>query len=213
MKQSVRFFSIGLFVATIFLGGFYLFADNSSAKLDSVPVELLISQIEKDGYHVITEDEFISFSMQSEGSPGNKVENANEEVKDEKKEKPAEDNEEKKDEKKDKADDSKEKEEKKEDKKDSKKDTDKESKKEDKKEEDEKDKVKKITLTNSAGVVSQDIADTLVENGIIEDRQKFLDYLDKNDYSGYIQLGKFELTSDMDYYEIAEKITTYPGKN
>lgn len=59
--------------------------------------------------------------------------------------------------------------------------------------------------------MTQDIADTLIEKKIIDDRQEFLDYLDDNDYSAYIQIGTFEVNSDMSLKELAEVVTTYPG--
>ncbi|MFD2133556.1 hypothetical protein ACFSKI_20265 [Pseudogracilibacillus auburnensis] len=201
MKQSIRFFSLGLLTSAIFLYGFYLFSDTSSADVETIPVETLISQIESDGYRVITEDEFISFSLKNE-------EKDEEEVKEEKVDK------EKKQDKEEKESTAK-KDSKKETKKDSKKKKSKKTKNDDadKDKEDDKDEVKKATFTTKEGVVSQDIADILVENEIIDDRQKFLDYLDDNGYSTRLQIGKFKVNSDMSHKELAEVITTYPGSN
>ncbi len=79
-------------------------------------------------------------------------------------------------------------------------------------EEDEtKDEVKKISFRVQEGFVSKDIADILEDNDIIDDSAEFVEYLEDNDYSPYLQLGTFEVTSDMNYKEIAETITTYPG--
>lgn len=67
------------------------------------------------------------------------------------------------------------------------------------------------TFTTNDNVVSQNIADILLDNKIIDDRRAFLEYLEKNDHMRYIQVGKFTVNSDMTYEEIAKVITTYPG--
>jgi len=160
--------------------GVYFFLDTSNENIDDVPMAELIAKIEEDNYRVITEDEFISYSLYAEKQ-----------------------NDEKKGEQ-DKASDKQ---------KDTKtKVTDKDSKSEnDNDNEKEEEEVKKVTFTTEAGVVSQDIADILIEKKVIDDRQKFLDYLEDNDYSPYIQLGTFEVTTDMSFKELAETVTTYPG--
>lgn len=193
MKQPIRFFSIGLLTSAILLSGFYFFFDTSKENIENIPVEEMIAKVEEDGYRVITEDEFISYSLSTEKENADKDE----------KETAGKDKEQKNSKKDDEK--SKEKEKKQED-------GDKKEKKKNKEdEEDEKEKVKKVTFTTEEGVVSQDIADILIENDIIDDRQKFLDYLDDNDYSPYIQLGTFKVTSDMSMKELAETVTTYPG--
>src|SRR5690625_2808801 len=63
MKLPIRFFSIGLFTAGIIYLGFYFFNDNSIESIEDIPVEEMIAKVEEDGYLVISEDEFISFSM------------------------------------------------------------------------------------------------------------------------------------------------------
>lgn len=197
MKQPIRFFSIGLFIASILLYGFYfLFNDNETDHTD-IAVEDLITEIESKGYRVITEADYVAFSLSQEQNDDEA------------------DNEEKDNTDKDKDDD-------KEKDTDTEKDDSKEAEKEnnnddevDEKEDEEEDitpeDVVKHTFTTEAGVVSQDIGNILLENNIIDDRQEFLDYLNDNDYSAYIQLGTFTVSSDMSYKEIAEIITTYPG--
>ena len=184
MKQSIRFFSIGLLTASIVLLGFYFLFDNSKASSKDVPLEEMIEEIESTGHRVVTEKEYIAYTINSE---------------------------EKEEAKEDSAKDKKESSDKKEEKK---KDDNKDKDKKDKKDKDKKDDKKvKATITTDDGVVTQDIADKLVEENIIKEKEKqeFLDYLDDNDYSPYIQIGKFKVDSDMSMKELAEAFTTYPG--
>ena len=185
MKQSIRFFSIGLLTASIVLLGFYFLFDNSKASSKDVPLEEMIEEIESTGHRVVTEKEFIAYTINNEDEV-NKEDSAKEkkESSDKKEEKKTDDT------------------------------TDKKDKKEDKDKKDKKDDKKvKATITTDDGVVTQEIADKLVEENIIKDkeRQEFLDYLDDNDYSPYIQIGKFKVDSDMSMKELAEIFTTYPG--
>lgn len=188
MKQSIRFFAIGLLAASVIFFGFYYFLPGAKTSIEDVPLEDMVSEIESQGYRVITENEFISFTLNKEDKPET-------EEKDESNKK---DDSKKKDSSKKKSDDSTDK---------KKKDKDKKKKKKDKDD----DKVIKAKFTTEDGVVTQDIADILKDEKIIDDRQKFLDFLDDNDYSPYIQIGTFEVNSDMTMKEIAEIITTYPG--
>ncbi|WP_179151835.1 hypothetical protein [Oceanobacillus senegalensis] len=64
MKQLVRYFSIGLFTAGILmLIGIFLF-DNKGAK--ELSTNEMISLIEKEGYHVLSNSEYISLSVNSD---------------------------------------------------------------------------------------------------------------------------------------------------
>lgn len=195
MKQPIRFFSIGLLSSAIIMLGFNFFDNSSKESIENVPVDELITKVEEDGYRVITDDEFISYSFFVEQE---KQEQASKE----------DDNKQK-----DKAEDKDEKEKDKDKEKQEKADKDKKDTKKAEKEEaeDDKEKVIKAKFTTKSGVVSQDIADILVEKKIIKDSKKFAKYLEDNDYSPYIQLGTFEVNSDMSFKELAETVTTYPG--
>ena len=191
MKQSIRFFSIGLLTASIVLLGFYFLFGNSKASSKDVPLEEMIEEIESTGHRVVTEKEFIAYTINNEEKEVDKEDSAKEkkESSDKKETKKTDD---------------------KTDKKDKKEDKDKKNKKDkDKKD----DKKVKATITTDDGVVTQEIADKLVEENIIKDKEKqeFLDYLDDNDYSPYIQIGKFKVDSEMSMKELAETFTTYPG--
>jgi len=191
MKQSIRFFSIGLLTASLVLLGFYYLLDDSKASVRNVPVEDMIAEIESNGHRVITEKEFISYTLNNETR----------EDTDEKDAKDNKDNKQEKSSNKKTADN----------KKSSSKDKKKNNKKDNKKKEDDNDDVIKAKFTTKDGVVTQEVADILVDEKIIKDRQKFLKYLDDNGYSEYLQVGTFEVSSDMSMQEIAEVITTYPG--
>lgn len=191
MKQSIRFFSIGLLTASIVLLGFYFLFGNSKASSKDVPLEEMIEEIESTGHRVVTEKEFIAYTINNEEKEVDKEDSAKEkkESSDKKETKKTDDKTDKKDKKEDKD-------------------------KKDKKDKDKKDDKKvKATITTDDGVVTQEIADKLVEENIIKDKEKqeFLDYLDDNDYSPYIQIGKFKVDSEMSMKELAETFTTYPG--
>src|SRR5699024_1916651 len=191
MRIPIRYFSIGLLTASIVLLIMFLITDDGGQAIEEYSVEELSEAIEDKGYRVITQDDFISFSMYLDEQK--KVENNDEEKEKKDKEKEQKD---KKDKKSDK--------EKKKDK--DKKDKDKKDKKKDK----EKDKRKKATVRVKQGDVIKDIGDRLKDEGIIKDVDKFVDYMEDNDYSSYVQIGSFKVHSDMSLKEIAETLTTYP---
>lgn|SRR5699024_3640261 len=207
MKQSVRFFAIGLMTSAILMFGYFAIFDKSAA-VENIPVEELIAQIEEDDYRVISEEDFISFSlMDKDEVEANAKEKADKEKKSDKKEETTKSSDDKS---------SKDNDKKKQDKKSDKdKDADKSKEKSDKKKKKDKDsdKPKKVTFTTEPGVVTEDIAEILYDKKVIDDKRKFEDYLEDNGHSAYIQIGKFEVTTDMSFKEIAEVITTYPGSN
>lgn len=182
MKQPIRYFSIGLLISTLLLFGYYAFF-LKEAKPKEITAELttdeMVDRVEAEGFKVITNEQYIAFSLATEGL----------EVDSDKKE----------DKKNDKTEDKK------------------ENKKEDKKEKDEEEDEEELSLITHTfvtedNVVSQDIAKILEDNKIIDNQREFLTYLEENDYMKYIQIGKFTVSNDMSFKEIAEIITTYPGK-
>jgi hypothetical protein len=180
MKHSLRFFSLGLFVAAVLLFFYTLIFDKADSAMST---EDLIGSVEAEGYRVVPEEEYIAFTLQRDKEK-EAVQISKQQEKPEEKKK--ESNTPKKEEKSTAKDNEKKKPE---------------------------NKVKKATFTTKEGVVSQDIGDMLVDNGIIKknERTKFLNYLDDNGYSEKVQLGKFNVSSDMSFKELAEVITTYPG--
>lgn len=202
MKQPIRFFAIGLFTAAILMFGYFSLFDQSTA-VENAPVEDLISQIEDEGYRVITEEEFITFSLLDLDEADVKDKRVEQEKeKEDKKKDSKKESDASKEEKKDSKDTSSDK---KKDEKDEKKSSD------DKKEKSKKKKSETITITTDQGVVTEDIADMLYKEKVIDDKQKFLDYMEDNDYSPYIQIGTFKVKKDMSFKELAKTFTTYPG--
>lgn len=205
MKQSVRFFAIGLMTSAILMFGYFAIFDKSAA-VENIPVEELIAQIEEDDYRVISEEDFISFSLMNkdevEANAKDKADAKSSDNKEAKKED-------------EKTDDKKDKEKKSDDKKDNDKSKEKsdKDKKKDRDTSEDSDKPKKVTFTTKPGIVTEDIAEILYDKKVIDDKRKFEKFLEDNGYSAYIQIGKFEVTTDMTYQEIADVITTYPGSN
>lgn len=72
---------------------------------------------------------------------------------------------------------------------------------------------KSYVLTVTSRTISRDVAKKLENAGIIDDSEEFNDYLCDNGYASNIQNGKFTITSDMSYKEIAETITSKPKED
>lgn len=69
------------------------------------------------------------------------------------------------------------------------------------------DSPKSYQLYINAGMTISQITEQLEEAEIIQDRNDFENYLIKNKYHTKVQLGKFKLTSDMSYKQIAVELT------
>jgi hypothetical protein len=67
---------------------------------------------------------------------------------------------------------------------------------------------KTYILSIESGMSLRDISEDLSEAGILEDVEAFDEYMKAKDYSRFIQIGKFELNSDMSYKQIAKTITS-----
>ncbi|GEL77330.1 hypothetical protein [Tenuibacillus multivorans] len=64
-----------------------------------------------------------------------------------------------------------------------------------------------FTLIIESGMTSIDIANELAEADIISNADEFNQFLEQNRYSRDIQLGEYDLTSQLNYEEIAHIIT------
>ncbi|GAB3051069.1 hypothetical protein [Virgibacillus ainsalahensis] len=177
MKQPVRSFAIGLFTAGMVMLIGIYFFETRENNADQLSIDEMIPAIETEGYRVLTESEYISLSVN--GGNDSEASNAMEKT---------EDTEEEPDENEDSEDE-----------------TVKENNSED--EQAEEDSVTTYMLDIVPGMDSSDISSILDENEIIDDTESFIQYLNEHDYSMYIQIGEFELSDDMSFYEIAEKIT------
>lgn len=75
------------------------------------------------------------------------------------------------------------------------------------KEDSEEGEIEKYTLPIKEGMASSEIGELLEENNIIESSSDFNKYLIDEGFHQRVQLGEFEVTSDMDFKAIAEEIT------
>lgn len=188
MKHHIRAFSLGLFTsALIILIVFYLVQD-SQTPIEDVKAEELIPVLEDQGYAVLSQKEYISYSVNgsdSENNPDTNSESSDEDTEQNKEE--TENNN-------------------KEEEETSEEDSSNEELSEGESEED---SPKEYELTIETGMASSEISDILENEGIIESASDFNDYLEDNDYAINVKPGTFELTSDMSHFEIAEVITSY----
>ena len=65
----------------------------------------------------------------------------------------------------------------------------------------------KKNLTINSGDWAKKVADKLEKEGVIDDSDKFVDYMKDNDYDGKIRAGEYQFEEDEDFSEIAKMIT------
>jgi hypothetical protein len=187
MKHTVRSFSIGLLTAgVIMLIGFYYFG-SESAQTQELSVDEMVPLVEEEGYRIITEEDYISLSVQNDNS------SVNEEEEEEETEESTED-----------ADESEENAEEEDNTEDN---NSNEASDEEENEESEEEEITTYTLNIEPGMTSSEFSSLLEENNIVEDADEFNQYIEDEDYSLRVQIGEFDLNSDMSIYEIAEEIT------
>ncbi|ALX48090.1 hypothetical protein [Lentibacillus amyloliquefaciens] len=177
MKQTIRSFAIGLLTASLVLLGVFYFADYSQSETQSnLSTEEMIETVESEGYHVLTESEYISVSVQSDNNSetADNEDSSQENTSDE-----ADTNE----------------------------NNNTEEEQEENSEDAEETDQTSYTLTIESGVIPSEVSQTLEDNNIIDDAESFTTFMEDEEYSQLIQLGEFELSSDMDHNEIAETIT------
>ncbi|GGK03385.1 hypothetical protein GCM10007063_26970 [Lentibacillus kapialis] len=175
MKQIIRSFAFGLLTSGIVMLGVFYVADGSQSETENIPEEDMIEMVESKGYHVLTESEYISVSVESdENSDGNNNNGNQQNNSDET---------------------------------DSDKTSDSNSEQKSDSEKTDEDSSTTYTLTVESGEAPSEISQTLKENGIIDDADAFTEYLEDEGYSELVQLGEFELSSDMDHKKIAETLT------
>src|SRR5690625_416112 len=181
MKQSIRYFAVGLLTSSVILFFAFSFMVESAIKVEDGSSEELIEAVEADGYHVLSSSEYISLSTKATGEEESEEETDDKDDADKKEEKV----------------DKKSKDEKK---------SKKTKKKSDKKDKKDKDKVHKYTINIKENMLAPTISDLLKQNKIIDNAADFNKYLEDKGYAGYVQLGKHKVNSDMSYKEIAEEI-------
>ena len=65
----------------------------------------------------------------------------------------------------------------------------------------------KKNLTINSGDWAKKVADKLEKEGVIDDSDKFVDYMKDNDCAGKIRAGEYQFEEDEDFSEIAKMIT------
>ncbi|WP_010530997.1 hypothetical protein [Lentibacillus jeotgali] len=181
MKQIIRSFAFGLLTAGIVLIGVYYVSDEPLPEAENIPAEKMIEIVESKGYHVLTNSEYISVSVESDNNDNSEGDNENTDNEDQQQTSSDESN--------------------------SDEGNDNNNGQDNSSENTNENSPTTYTLTIESGVAPSEISQTLEDNGIIDDADAFTEYLEDEDYSELVQLGEFELSSDMDRYEIAETIT------
>lgn len=180
MKGTIRAFSLGLFVAGIMMVVTFLFigdASTSKKSAEELPLDEMIEVMKNEGYRVVTEEEYITLSLTDDNEE-------DEQAKEDENNKSNEKTDEKEGKKEETVEDEKSKE-----------------------EEDKDDEVVSYTLHIKDGMPSSEIGNLLEEHNIIEDSSKFNKYLEDEGYHKGVQLGKFKVSSDMTFKELAKAIT------
>lgn len=201
MKLPVRYFAIGILTASLaFVLSLYFFP-SSSANLEDESFENIVAFLEDDGFRVITEDEYISLSVNSSNGQEVSDESVPDEdnIENEENDLDTDDND---------SDSGSENEDEVEDGSKENNDNNEEDENNKDKEEKNKQKVVKYTLHVEPNMLAPTVSKLLMKNDIIDDEDAFTKYLEEEGYSKYIQLGKHNLTSDMSFYELAEEITS-----
>ena len=178
MKQYIRTFSVGLFIASLILLITFLFSNSSLNNRANLSDEEMVDHLKDSGYRVVTESEYISLSVQQDKN------------KDQRTDKNKNSQDKKEDQKANKKD----------------KDQDKDKQNDKDKDKDEKEKPKSYTIEITSGMAISEVTNQLENDGLIKDARKYDQYLKKHDYEKYIQLGKHKVTDDMNEKEIAEEL-------
>lgn len=180
MKQPISFFGIGIITACFVFLIANFFIDDTAETAEELSYDELVAAAQKEGYRVISEDDYISMTVNKNGNDEKAEDEANDENQDTE--------EENKDEDAAKEDEEKEKEEK-------------------KKEEEKKEEPKKFKLNVKSGMLSPEISQILEDNDIIDDATAFNRFIEDEGYATYIQLGEHEVTDQMTDEELATVIT------
>lgn len=181
MKQPIRAFAIGLLTAAIVMLIVNYFDKGSTQDLSEMPIEEVVKELKEQGYRVLTEAEYISLSINTEEPVADNEAQENTESAQ------SPESEEEND-----SDES---------------GTEESNTDETEAQEETQEDTKSYTLTIESGMPSSAISNTLEANGIIDNSDEFISYLEDEGYANRIQLGEFTLNSSMSYYDIAEALT------
>lgn len=203
MKQHVRAFAVGLLTSGVLLLAIYLFGNSSSGNLEDTEPEELISVLENQGYAVLTQDEYITYSVGKENAEEANEGNGNEE------EESDSNNDSDENESTDEEENSNEEDSNDEESNENEDSNDNDSESNEDEEASEDSDVIEVEITLEDGAPPSTISNALEDAGIIDDAWDFNEYLDDNDLSGSVIPGTYEIDSEMSFSEIGDIITTY----
>jgi hypothetical protein len=166
--------------------GFYFFG-SESAQTKELTVDEMVPLVEEEGYRIISEEDYISLSVKNDNISGNEEE-AEEETEES-------------------TDDSEDSEDNADEEDNNREDNDSDGESEEEEENEEEEEITTYTLNIESGMTTSEFSSLLEDNDIIDDAAEFNRYIEDEDYSQRVQIGEFELTSDMSMYEVAEAIT------
>lgn len=184
MKQPISFFGIGIITACFVFLIANFFIDDTAETAEDLSYDELVAAAQKEGYRVISEDDYISMTVNKRGNDEEAEDDANDENQDTEEEVDAETEDENTD-----------------------KDAAKEDEEEKEKEEEKKEEPKKFKLNVKSGMLSPEISQILEDNDIIDDATAFNRFIEDEGYATYIQLGEHEVTDQMTDEELATVIT------
>jgi|SRR5699024_4798601 len=209
MKQPIRAFSIGLFTSgIIFLIIYMVFGGLNNTKTEP-SAEDMITSLEDEGYHVLTDSDYVSLSVQEDQETENADNQENDEdtgsedveENDTNADESAEDETDEDNEAADEDSDNGENE-------DNEATEDATDNDENEDEDDgEGQESTTYSLTINEGMASSEISSVLEDNNIIDDAEKFNRFLETEGYELKVQIGTYEVSNNMDYEEIAHIIT------
>ncbi|MEK4301692.1 hypothetical protein MKY30_20230 [Oceanobacillus sp. FSL W8-0428] len=202
MKQHVRAFAVGLLTSGLLLLAIYIFGNQSSGSLEDMEPDELISALENQGYAVLTQDEYIAYSVNREAadevdSDGN-AEDDSEADNESDSNNDSDENEDNNDENSNDEEGNE--------------NADEEDNNDEGNEDEESSEdsdVIDVEITLENGAPPSNISDALEDAGIIDDARDFNDFLEDNDLSGSVKPGTYEVDSEMSFDEIGDIITTY----
>lgn len=197
MKLPIRYFSIGILTSALIVTIILYFFDNTPTSLENESLDSIISFLEEDGYRVVSEEEYISLSVEDSNNQENEDENSDNASDDQ------QDATNEKDDENDSDGDTTN-----ESNKSSEENSDDQSDSENEDEETNEEVATTYTLEVKPNMLSPEVSQLLVDNEIIDDAEAFTTYLEDEDYSKYIQLGKHDVSSGMSFNELAEEITS-----
>src|SRR5699024_3509721 len=174
MKHTIRSFSVGLLIAGLIMLVVFYIADDTITDQADLSVEEMIAGVESEGYRVITESEYISYSVgngKEENEERTDEESAPEEEQDnEEEEIDEEDNDEEEDNESSTEEEAEE-------------ETTADENEEEQEEAEEDNTPNTVTINIESGTPSLQISYTLEEQNLVDDAIEFNDYLQQNGYA------------------------------